>query len=141
MESDALYLFIADVILATHALFVAFVVFGLVSVFVGHALSWAWVRNRLFRLAHLVAIAVVVLQTWFGKVCFLTNWEMALRERVGDAVYSGTFVSHWLQTILYYRAPHWVFVVVYTVFAALVAASWFWIRPRPFAGGRSQRDS
>lgn len=132
METDALYLVVADVILFIHVLFVAFVVFGLVSILAGKALSWSWVRNPWFRSVHLAAVSVVVLQSWLGAICPLTIWEMALRERAGDAMYPGAFVSHWLETILYYRAPEWVFVVAYTFFAALVVASWIWIRPRPF---------
>jgi hypothetical protein len=132
MKSDTLYLFVADVILFAHVLFVAFVVFGLAFIVAGKALSWSWVRNPWFRLAHLAAIGVVVLQSWLGEICPLTIWEVSLRERAHDAVYSGTFVSHWLEKILYYRAPEWVFVVCYTFFGALVVVSWFWVRPRPF---------
>lgn len=139
MESGTLYLLMADAILFTHVLFVAFVVFGLVFILTGKALSWSWVRNPWFRLAHLAAISVVVLQSWAGKICPLTIWEMALRQRAGDAVYPETFMSHWLQTILYYRAPAWVFVVCYTLFGALIVVSWFWVRPRPFTRGRSHR--
>ena len=77
---------------------------------------------------------LVTLQSWFGVICPLTTWEMALRRRAGDATYAGEFIAHWLEQILYYRAPPWVFVVCYTIFAALVVASWFWVRPRPLKG-------
>lgn len=132
MESGAFFLFAADAILFVHVLFVAFVVFALILILVGKVRSWAWVRNPWFRLAHLAAISVVVLQAWLGAICPLTTWENALRERAGDAAYPGAFMSHWLETILYYRVPAWVFTACYTVFAALVVASWLWIRPRPF---------
>ncbi|MBT8148983.1 MAG: DUF2784 domain-containing protein [Gammaproteobacteria bacterium] len=132
MATSELYLFAADIILFTHLLFVVFVVFGLVAILVGQARAWPWVRNPWFRLAHLLAIIVVVLQSWLGAICPLTIWEMSLRQRAGDATYAGTFVSHWLEAILYHQAPAWVFVVAYTFFAIMVAASWIWIRPRPF---------
>lgn len=122
----------ADALLFLHVLFVAFVIFGLILILVGGIRDWLWVRNAWFRLCHLVAIAVVVVQSWFGVICPLTTWEMALRREAGDAAYAGTFVSHWLEFVLYYRAPPWVFAVCYTVFAALVVASWFWVRPRRF---------
>jgi Protein of Unknown function (DUF2784) len=134
MEEGVPYLIAADLILFVHVLFVAFVVLGLVFILVGKLLSWSWVRNPWFRSAHLAAIGVVVLQSWLGVICPLTTWEMALREKADDAIYSGSFVSHWLETILYYRAPQWVFVVGYTVFGALVAVSWYWVRPRRFVG-------
>ena len=132
MESGSYYLLAADLILFSHVLFVAFVVLGLVLILMGKVCAWSWVRNTWFRLIHLAAIGVVVLQSWAGVICPLTTWEMALRERAGDAVYSGSFISHWLGSILYFQAPPWVFSVAYTVFAAAVVASWFWVRPRWF---------
>jgi hypothetical protein len=139
VDSTILYLALADALLFIHVLFVGFVLSGLVLIIVGHLASWSWVRNPWFRLAHLVAIAVVVLQSWLGVVCPLTSWEMALRDRAGDATYAGSFVSHWLGELLYYRAPAWMFVIAYTVFALLVVAGWFWVRPDPFR--KKQRDA
>ena len=131
MDTNLIYLVVADTVLLIHALFVAFVILGLLLVLVGGLLRWPWVRNRRFRLTHLVAIGIVVLQSWFSVICPLTLWEMSLREKAGDATYPGSFVAHWLETLLYYRAPEWVFILVYTLFGALVVASWFWVRPRP----------
>jgi len=136
MESEFLYLIASEALLFAHVLFVAFVVLGLVLILVGKLRDWAWVRNPRFRVAHLAAIGIVVLQAWFGVICPRTTWEMALRERAGDIVYSGSFISHWLETILYYQAPAWVFTVCYTGFAVVVVASWFWVRPRRFRNHR-----
>ena len=132
MEEGALYLLAADVLLFVHASFVAFVIFGLVLILIGKLFPWAWVRNPWFRWAHAAGIGIVVLQSWLGVICPLTTWEMALRERAGDAIYSGAFIGHWLESILYYRAPEWIFTVSYTLFGVLVAASWFWVPPRRF---------
>lgn len=132
MDSSTIFLLVADVILLLHVLFVIFVVLGLVLIFVGGALAWSWVRYPWFRLIHMIAIAVVVVQSWLHIICPLTTVEIDLRERAGDTVYSGTFISHWLETLLYYQAPPWVFIACYTVFAALVVAAWFWVRPYRF---------
>ncbi len=117
--------------LLLHTLFVVFVVAGLALVLAGGALSWRWVRNRLFRVLHLFAIGIVVAQAWAGVICPLTTLEMSLRNRAGDAVYEGSFISHWLESILYYQAPAWVFVVAYTLFGLAVILSWFLVRPNP----------
>lgn len=138
MENEALYLIAADAILAIHALFVGFVIFGLAFILIGKLCSWAWVHNPWFRYVHLAAIGYVVLQSWLGAICPLTIWEMALREKAGDAVYSGMFIAHWLESILYYHLPAWAFVVAYTIFGALVAAAWYWVRPRPFGQGEGR---
>lgn len=120
----------ADAVLLMHALFVVFVVSGLILILVGGALGWAWVRLRWFRMAHLAAIGVVVVQSWLGAICPLTTFEMALRTRAGESGYPGSFIAHWVEAALYFQAPPWVFVVCYTAFGALVVASWFWVRPR-----------
>jgi hypothetical protein len=130
VSTETLYLLAADAVLLLHVLFVVFVTAGLILIFVGNSLGWSWVKNRRFRWAHLAAVAVVVLQSWFGAICPLTTVEMVLRSRAGDATYTGSFISHWLETILYYRAPAWVFALCYTAFGVLVIASWFWIRPQ-----------
>ena len=134
-DNATFYLAAADAVLFLHVLFVVFVVAGLVLILAGKLLNWQWVRNAWFRIAHIAAIGVVVLQSWFGAICPLTTLEMTLRQRAGDATYSGTFISHWLESILYYQAPAWVFAVCYTIFGALVLLSWFWVRPRPLRPG------
>lgn len=127
--SPVLLLLLADIILIFHVLFVAFVVVGLLMVYAGYFLGWRWVRNRVFRIVHLGAIGYVVIQAWWGMVCPLTTWEMALRAEAGAATYSGSFIQHWLHSLLYFELPAWVFVVVYTLFGSLVLASWFVVKP------------
>ncbi len=132
MDSPTIFLLAADIILLLHVLFVAFVLIGLLLILVGKVRAWSWVRNPWFRLIHLAAISVVMVQSWLGLICPLTSLEMALRSQAGDTVYSGSFLSHWLESILYYQVPSWIFVLCYMAFGAAVVASWFWIRPRRF---------
>ena len=127
-----IYLLAADAILIIHVLFAAFVVIGLLLINLGKICGWFWVRNPWFRMVHVAAIGVVTLQSWFGVMCPLTIWEKGLRLQAHETVYTGSFISHLLETILYYSAPVWVFVVCYTTFGAIVVASWIWVRPRPF---------
>ena len=123
---------LADVALITHVEFIAFVVVGLLLILLGGRRGWNWVRDPWFRLLHLVSIGVVVVQAWLGIICPLTTLEMALREKAGDSTYGGTFVAHWLQRLIYYEAPPWVFAVSYTVFGLAVVGSWLKFRPRRF---------
>jgi len=128
-----LLIFLADTLLVVHAAFVIFVVLGLFGIFLGYLRRWRWVRNRVFRVLHLLAIGIVVVQVWLGIVCPLTTFEMALREEAGVAHYSGSFIQHWLQSLLYWNAPQWLFIALYTAFGSLVVASWWLVPPRPRA--------
>ena len=140
MESGFQYVLAADLLLFGHVLFVAFVIFGLALILIGKLFDWVWVRSPWFRFAHLAAIGIVVLQSWVGVICPLTTWEMALRQRADEVVYSGSFISHWLESLLYFQAPVWVFTVCYTVFAGIVVACWFWVRPRRFTRSPTPDD-
>ena len=140
MESGFQYVLAADLLLFGHVLFVAFVIFGLALILIGKLFDWAWVRNPWFRFAHLAAIGIVMLQSWLGLICPLTTWEMALRQRVDEVVYSGSFISHWLESLLYFQAPAWLFTVCYTAFAGIVVACWFWVRPRRFTRLKTPDD-
>jgi len=141
MESPLIYLMLADALLVLHVLIVIFIVAGLAAIYAGKAFAWSWVCNPWFRVLHVAAITIVVLQSWMGIICPLTNWEMWLRGQSGDTVYSGSFIAHWLAELLYYEMPSWVFTVAYSVFGILVIASWFFIRPRPFANSSKTRSA
>ena len=127
--NESFLLVAADALLVVHVLFVAFVVLGLVAIYLGYFLNWQWIRHFWLRVCHLLAIGIVVAQSWAGVICPLTIWEMELRRAAGDTVYAGSFIQHWLHKLLYYQAPDWVFMVCYTLFGALVLASWFVVKP------------
>ena len=130
------YQLLANAVLVLHLAIVAFVVLGLVAVVVGNLRRWRWVNHLWLRLAHLGAIAVVVLESWFGIACPLTTLEMWLRAKADAPGYGGGFVEHWLQRLLYHEAPAWVFALAYTLFGLLVAATWWYFPPH---AGRRRR--
>lgn len=130
------YQALADAILIFHFAVVLFVVAGLPAVIIGNRLGWTWVNRLSWRLAHLAAIVVVVLQAWLGQYCILTVLESALREKAGQEGYAQSFVEEWVQRFLYYDLPMWVFALLYTGFGLLVA--WAWWRFPPAAGGQKR---
>ena len=132
------YRLFADIVLIAHVSFVAFVIVSLLLILCGGFCGWRWVLNPWFRALHLAAIALVVAQALFGIICPLTVIEVGLREKAGDQTYDGTFIAHWLQKLLYYEAPPWVFIACYTLFGFAVAGSWLKLRPRPFRASRSE---
>ena len=128
-EADA-WTWLADLILGLHAAFILFVVGGQILIVAGWALGWAWPRRWWFRLLHLLAIGFVVLEAWFGVTRPLTTLENILRTAAGAVPYENGFIRYWLQQLIFYTAPGWVFTVIYTVFAGLVALTWLVYPPR-----------
>jgi hypothetical protein len=129
MEMSEVNSLMADGILVIHFLFIAFVLVGEACIVIGYFRGWHWVRLLMFRVSHILAIAVVVAQAWANQLCPLTLWENALRERAGGHPYAETFVQHWVGRLVYYDAPRWFFTVAYSLFGAVVLLSWVWVRP------------
>ncbi len=119
-----LYAILADTILIIHTAFIGFVILGLLLTVIGLRLHWRWVRNFWFRLGHLLAIAIVVMQSWLGIVCPLTTLEYHFRIMGREATHSGDFIAYWLHKLIFFRADPWVFTLVYSIVGGLVLATW-----------------
>jgi polyferredoxin len=117
---------LADALLAAHFLIAAFIVAGLILVWLGAALGWQWTRNPWFRYLHLGAIAFVAAEAVAGIACPLTVWEDLLRGGVRPE----SFVGRWVQRLLYYQAPEWVFTVAYVLWTAATLLTLWLVPPR-----------
>jgi uncharacterized protein DUF2784 len=115
---------LADAILVVHALFVLFVTGGLVATWIGIAAGARFARNHWFRGVHLAAIAFVVAESLLGYACPLTVWEDALR----GGLQPGSFVGRWMQRLLYYQAPEWLFTLAYGLWTAATLLT-LWLAP------------
>jgi hypothetical protein len=126
-----LCLVLADLVLMVHAAFVAFVVVGLMLIWVGRFRGWAFVRNVWFRAAHLAAMGVVAAESLAGFVCPLTAWENRLRLLAGGQQrYAGSFIQHWLYPLIFFDLGERVFTVAYLAFFLAVVLSFWLIPPR-----------
>jgi polyferredoxin len=120
----------ADALLVLHFLIAAFIAGGLPLVWLGAARGWAWVRNPWFRYAHLAAIAFVAGEGLLGIACPLTVWEDMLR----GGVRAESFIGRWVQQLLFYRAPEWVFTSIYAAWTAATLLTLKLVPPRRTAG-------
>lgn len=123
---------LADAILVIHFIIVLFIAGGLPLIYLGAALDWSWVRDWRWRTLHLASIVFVAAQSLLGIACPLTLWEDALRGRRPSA----GFIERWIDRIMFYDLPAWVFILVYTGFALLVAVTWVTVPP---TGARARR--
>jgi hypothetical protein len=81
----------ADIVVILHVSFVLFVLFGGLAVLRWRRLLW-------FHLPAAVWGAAIELGGW---ICPLTYLEVHLRRRGGGSGYSGTFIEHYLEPLLY----------------------------------------
>jgi hypothetical protein len=119
-------------ILLLHVAVIAFNVAGCVLVPIGAWRGWRWVREFWWRLAHLLGLAVVALQALFGRACFLTIWQGDL----SGSVHVQPLIAGWIDRLIYWPLPLWVFALAYGAVFAYVVALWVWVRPRRPGGKR-----
>lgn len=115
------YLLAADSIFILHFLFVAFIVLGLVFIWLGYLAKIKFIRNAKFRICHLIAMGIVVVESLIGMICPLTEWENSLRIKGGQGqVYEAGFVAEWLHKIIFFDLSLRTFIIIYILFFALL---------------------
>jgi Protein of Unknown function (DUF2784) len=132
------WLALADAVAIAHAAYIAFVVFGFAAIVAGALAGARWARSFALRAAHLAAILLVCAEVAIGAVCPLTSLENSLRLRAGAASYPADFIGYWVDRLIFYNAPPWVFALLYFGFGALVTLSW-WLWPPRWPGSAAAR--
>ncbi len=116
----------AIIVLALHLMVIVFNVAGCVLIPVGAWLGWRWVRELWWRLAHLLSLAVVAVQAMLGRACFLTLWQGDL----SGSSHVQPLIEEWMNGLIYWSLPLWVFAAAYVAVFAYVIGLWVWVRPR-----------
>jgi hypothetical protein len=115
----------AMIVLALHLAIIVFNVAGCVLIPLGAWRGWRVVRGFGWRLMHLISFAVVALQALLGRACFLTLWQDQL---TGDSNVQ-PLIETWVNRLIYWPLPLWVFAAAYLVLFVYVLALWVWVRP------------
>jgi hypothetical protein len=118
---------LAELVLAIHVGVILFNIFGLVATPIGAWLGRRFVHVFWWRALHLAAMIAVAVQAVFGQACFLTLWQAALDT---DAGAPQPLIFKWVNGLIYWPLPLWVFAVFYLVLLAYTLALWRLVPPR-----------
>lgn len=122
----------AIIVLAIHLAIIAFNVAGCVLIPLGAWLGWPWVREFWWRLAHLLSFAVVAAQALLGRACFLTIWQ----DELSGTTHVQPLIEQWINGLIYWDLPLWVFAAAYVAVFVYVVALWVWVRPGKWRSNR-----
>jgi len=92
-----MYSLFADIVVGIHFLWILFLIFGAIP---GSRFMWV----RILHICSLIFSVTLQLNNW---ICPLTHLEVWLRARSGW-IYSGGFIRHYVEKLVYLEAPHWV---------------------------------
>ena len=131
----SLLLLLADIVLALHLGVIAFNVFGLIAIPLGAWRDWSFVRIFWWRALHAGILATVALQAMAGQVCFLTDWHAALIRAAGGAESNAPLIARFVERLIFWPAPAWVFVALYSAVCVYTLFLWRLVPPRRATGG------
>lgn len=106
------YALAADVAVAVHFGWILFLIGGAA---IGRRVLWV-------RTLHLAGLGYSVLLQLNGWICPLTDLELWLRTRGGTSAYSGSFVAHYFERLVYLEVePAWVLLATGAIVGGSVA--------------------
>src|SRR6266446_5187077 len=129
----------ADLVVAVHVAYCAYVVLGQVAIVVAAPFRWQWARNPWFRFSHLLAIGVVAYEALFNIRCPITVWEEQLRAMAGQDMATGqSFVGRMFHDLLFgLDMPEVFFNTVHVAIFVLVLQGLIMYPPRWFRWKRT----
>ena len=127
MLAHAPRLNVSEAILVFHVAIITFNVVGLIMIPLGSWLGWRFVHILWLRLPHLGLLAAVAGQALAGRACILTIWQINL---AGHNETVPPLIMLWLNHLIYWNLPFWMFTLIYVLVFAYVIALWILVPPR-----------
>jgi len=93
-------------------------------------------RRRRLKWVHLAAVLYSVAIEVYGWICPLTYLEQWFWRIAGIESYEGSFITYYLEKIIYLHAPQWVLVTLAVILLIVTLALYFW---PPSLNRRSRR--
>jgi hypothetical protein len=123
------YSALAAAVLVFHLLVVLFNFFGMIVIPLGAWRGWGFVRVFWWRALHLAILALVAVQAVLGQACFLTLWQGQLQRWAGEGLSDAPFIARFINRLLFWPLPLWVFAVLYVAVCAYVLLLWRLVPP------------
>jgi hypothetical protein len=125
---------LADAVLLLHLGVILFNLFGLVAIPLGAWRGWRFVRIFWWRALHLAILALVALQAFLDRACFLTLWQDALLRQAGETMSGETasgepLIRSWVEHAIFWPLPLWVFALLYAAVWLYALVLWWLVPP------------
>jgi hypothetical protein len=117
------YQILADGVVALHLFFILFVVLGGIITLGRPKVIWV----------HIPCVLWAIILELSGIICPLTPLENELRIRAGQGMYSGDYVIHYIEPLIYLEGLTRQFQIILGVMAALVnmmVYTWIFFRKK-----------
>ena len=91
----------------------------------GYYQKWEWVKNKYYRLIHLVLMGIIFIETILGFMCPLTILENFLRNDIEI----NNKITQIIHQIMYWDLPTYQFIILYLLSLLYLIFLWFFFKP------------
>lgn len=115
-----LFLAAADAVVVLHLLWIVFLILGAIP---GRRRPW-------IKWTHLGSLGFSIALQAFGWICPLTHVEIWLRRTGGAQTYEGTFIRHYVESLVYIAMPRGLLFAGTLIVVGVSLWIYFGSRPR-----------
>ena len=115
----------SEIVLLFHFCIFLFMILSFFLIPLGYYQKWEWVKNRYYRLIHLVLMGIIFIETILGFMCPLTILENFLRndKEINNKI---TQIIH---QIMYWDLPSYQFIILYLLSLLYLIFLWCFFKP------------
>ena len=115
----------SEIVLLFHFSIFLFMILSFFLIPLGYSQKWEWVKNKYYRLIHLVLMGIIFIETILGFMCPLTILENFLRNDIEI----NNKITQIIHQIMYWDLPTYQFIILYLLSLLYLIFLWFFFNP------------
>ena len=115
----------SEIVLLFHFCIFLFIILSFFLIPFGYYQKWEWVKNKYYRLIHLVLMGIIFIETILGFMCPLTILENFLRNNIEI----NNKITQIIHQIMYWNLPTYQFIILYLLSLLYLIFLWFFFKP------------
>ena len=115
----------SEIVLLFHFCIFLFMILSFFLIPIGYYQKWKWVKNKYYRLIHLILMGIIFIETTLGFMCPLTTLENFLRN---DTEINNK-ITQIIHQIMYWDLPTYQFIILYLLSLLYLIFLWIFFKP------------
>ena len=115
----------SEIVLLFHFCIFLFMILSFFFIPLGYYQKWEWVKNKYYRLIHLILMGIIFIETILGFMCPLTILENFLRNNIEI----NNKITQIIHQIMYWDLSSYQFIILYLISLLYLVFLWFFFKP------------
>lgn len=115
----------SEIVLLSHFCIFLFMILSFFLIPIGYYQKWKWVKNKYYRLIHLILMGIILIETILGFMCPLTILENFLRNDIE----TNNKITQIIHQIMYWDLPSYQFIILYLLSLLYLIFLWCFFKP------------